>query len=594
MDNVSVVTFSEIKHRLLDAGSAQLIECIQNTDFDEGNVLLFRGDSDISFLDIDITRCAESLGILTDAEIVWIIVDGNLTVSQWVGNSGEQTGANLIVLGDLIARNALFDNYLVDVTGNLRVSEVLWTDFYEAFVVVAGHTSASFLSTPYHHLLDFSWPQNFEPESLAEHCAAIPHEILDVESLSKIIALDCLDSESDENHIPLLPHNIRERLNQGLPVMCAEALAAESLYFTPEPDHSWVTIDTLLRIAQPHRFSDELEERSAPRFEFWAEDTLCRVTLSGEEDELHALRIVYLQNDTHAMLITIELNDGRSLLDKILRQPLISEWRMHFQVRRFHETRDEKWKKLTLQKITPGQHAFPVEYHRLIATGWHALLSGIATFDHANTLVMPEEIVELLALPIVQPYNDFYDEDKCGFWSGEMHCAFRQAGTLFEGRPQSAVLRVSREYTHCDGRELFEMFYFKINRDIEGKESVFISYKEDQESDAEQIPLSFLGGRLLTQARRALNIARKNLLEANRQLVEDGIPPDWADKFAIAHWRETGVMARISSVRYKQHVFPGNPRPLEDVCEQSMTLPPAEDEELPEGDEAGAKQQATE
>jgi hypothetical protein len=104
------------------------------------------------------------------------------------------------------------------------------------------------------------------------------------------------------------------------------------------------------------------------------------------------------------------------------------------------------------------------------------------------------------------------------------------------------LLRVSRERYEPDDREREEAYFFEVLRHVDGSECVFITYKSDLNGEEEQVPISFLGGVHLERAQRAFRLARRNLEVVNRLLVEDGIPPDRRDDFAIRHWREKGYI----------------------------------------------------
>lgn len=49
-----------------------------------------------------------------------------------------------------------------------------------------------------------------------------------------------------------------------------------------------------------------------------------------------------------------------------------------------------------------------------------ALLAAVSRFEYYRSYVKPEQISEILSLPLVEPYDDFYDEDKGGFWCGSV------------------------------------------------------------------------------------------------------------------------------------------------------------------------------
>ncbi|WP_010499383.1 hypothetical protein [Paenibacillus elgii] len=67
--------------------------------------------------------------------------------------------------------------------------------------------------------------------------------------------------------------------------------------------------------------------------------------------------------------------------------------------------------------------------------------SGGKCGEYYRSYVKLEQISEILSLPLAEPYDDFYDEDKGGFWCGSVHARF--AGHI----PHSAVCRQVLEGT---------------------------------------------------------------------------------------------------------------------------------------------------
>ncbi len=544
MNQIEIVKFSQIVDQLPNDCWAKQRNEKRSGEFDNEVVLHIKGDAAFPTLDLDEVRNSVPVEAPDDARIFLILVEGNLTVETWVGNKNTDGATTLIVKGDWRAGNAILGGQQVYVSGNVSIEDILWGDYNHGDLIVCGTTSAGlFVATNQYHF-DLRGERRFGRQLIEEGRGGGDWDLMDFETLSKLIEPDCLLDDACLDHVALMRDVVLDRLKSDQTVLLKEGVTDEPTVTPSLFEDRNITIDNILKIADPKRMPADLEGGSAPRLEFWTGDTLCRATAVGREDEFGAQRLVYLQDDTHALLFTVVLDeDPRSLWQKFSGKPATGAWRMSFKGRRFHTDGDEDWHVFETEPRIEGGRAFPEEFHPLLATGWNALLDGISTYDHAETLVDPNEIRRFLALPVVEPYDDFYG-DTCGFWYGKLFCSFRQDGALFDDKPQPALLCVNRKYTHVDGRDLVEMYFFSIRRQFDGTESVFITYKDDQDRDAEQRPLSFLGGPHLELARRAFNAARRNLDAANRELIESGIPPDWEDGFAVKHWRKKGLIRR--------------------------------------------------
>jgi hypothetical protein len=541
MEQFEVVKFSQIKDRLPDDCWARRRYDSQG-EFSDEIILYCPGDAILPFLDLDTPHVSLDASEAPDPHVFMVLVEGDLTVESWIGNDDTDGASGLIVKGNLKAKNVILGGQQVYVTGNMHVEEILWGDYNHGDLIVGGETSAALFIATEQYGFDLRGGRGFRRQLIDEGPGGGDWDLMDSETLSKVIEPDCVMDEPDYGHVVLMRGEILRRLKAGQPVLRKEGLEEKVPTVPSIFDDRNVTIDNILKIADPGRMPADLEGRSAPRFEFWADDTLCRATAFGKEDEFDARRLIYLQDTSHALLFTVSLEEEpRSFWQKIWRRPPAGVWRMGFKGRRFHEEGDEEWLVIEPEPHAEGLRAFPEEFHPLLAKGWNTLLDAVSIYDHARTLINPDEVRRLLSLAVVEPYDNFYDE-RFGFWAGHVCCGFRQDGALWEGKAQPALLRVAREYTHTDGRDLIELYFFEIRRHFDGTECVFISYKDDEDSEEPRVPISFLGGRHLELARRAFNTARRNLDKADRDLLERGMPPDMDDAFAIKDWRKKGYI----------------------------------------------------
>lgn len=179
--------------------------------------------------------------------------------------------------------------------------------------------------------------------------------------------------------------------------------------------------------------------------------------------------------------------------------------------------------------------ALPAHCAPLFEQGWNALRDGAAALAHARTLIAPERLAALLALPIAAPYDDFYDDDRNGLWLGAVYCAFRQDGALRKGQPQPALLRVARS-RRDEGNERYD---FSLHRHLDGSASVLIEYCPQEGKD--WIDVSHAAPGRLPDALRMFEAASRALQQANADLLA-GSPPNRDDAFALQHWRARGYL----------------------------------------------------
>lgn len=351
--------------------------------------------------------------------------------------------------------------------------------------------------------------------------------------------------------------DVLDRLQRGEDVLRKTGLREETSAVPGSFADRSVTVDVILQLTKLKYLRAAAAGEYYATLEFWTGDTLSRIGSSGSDTEFGAKRFVYLQNETHALIFTVILEeDPLPLLQRLLGRPTTGTWRLYCKGRRFHAHGDEDWHVIAFEPRQQPGRPFPDDFQPLLAIGWNTLLDRISTYDHAATLIDPKEIRRLLALPVVEPYDDFWG-DSCGFWYGQLFCAFRQEGALYDTEPQPALLRISREYTHADGRDLIEGYFFTLRQQADGTECVFITYKDDEGSDAAHLLISFEGGRHLERARRIFNAARRNLDQANCELLEYGIPPNCKDDFAITHWRKQGFISRPGPSEFDEEFAPG-------------------------------------
>lgn len=169
----------------------------------------------------------------------------------------------------------------------------------------------------------------------------------------------------------------------------------------------------------------------------------------------------------------------------------------------------------------------PTEIHELLQRDWDA---AVASRQRDQGDLDPAVLRDLLALPLAEPYDDFYDGDRHGLWLGSLICSFRQA----ENRPgDTPMLRVSSSEDDTD------LFFFEILKLANRTDSVTVKHMDDLDEGEYTHPW-LTGGDALERALRMFAVAKRNIERANKALLRGERVSD--DGFALKHWRRKGYL----------------------------------------------------
>ena len=129
---------------------------------------------------------------------------------------------------------------------------------------------------------------------------------------------------------------------------------------------------------------------------------------------------------------------------------------------------------------------------------WNALLDyvnkGIAQHENTYPLwqqvqaeITPERILKLIALPLfTERYNDRWDEDHSGYWSGSLWIGVGQLHT-HEGETYTPMLKLAW-YLDAD-REQIASYWMELLNTEGGDYLVEFSYKQNEDSDYQRLPV---------------------------------------------------------------------------------------------------------
>ncbi|WP_322925408.1 hypothetical protein [Paenibacillus campi] len=543
MNRYQKLKLADIKHKLpADSLIADWVER-QPDQYDDELVWYCVGDVELDVLNLDEPWRNGWLQQETEDEdehteeaklgyILLIVVEGNLRVNRIIANEDTDGATGLIVLGDLSVPYMLLGGQEVYVTGNVYAKHLLWGDYNHGTLIVRGNLSTGLLLQTGQYSVDVR----------GEHNARLHWEGLQsMEPWQGRERLDAFDEECviDDDEPFIWRKQMIRMIVAGKPVLRQQYIDPFVLPDVPFLfENTEINPVNMRRVAATSLLCMRRPEDTAPCYEFWLNDVFIRAVAYGQEGEEGCFQGVYIQDDDrHALLLRSEpVEQSRDILPGLLSGDSAYLWQVSCKFR-YLEGNDTEWH--TLKRTAP-----PV-FHKLYQTGWQGLLQAVSNYEYARTLIAPQTIRELLALPLVEPYDNFYDDERHGLWLGDLFIAFRQQGTLFQGEPQMPLIRVGREYEDEHGDTLHEHYFYSIVLHADGTESVLIAYKADENNDA-RIPVSYTGAVQLHYALPLFRKAVQALHQYNSQLLT-GDAPAYADEFALAHWREQGHLSPVSS-----------------------------------------------
>lgn len=478
-------------------------------EFDDMPVLVHSGELRLDNLHLDeLEPAAPPEGAASD-ELFLLLVDGNLVVDGLIYNDNTDGAVGLIVTGNVSARRMVVGGQEIYVGGDLEIAELFWGDYNHGELVVSGDASAPvWAETEGYRVrvrgrLDTAMRVTDWDEAVMGSEPLAGQSILSPECRS-----DPDDATPDRTH-ELLARAESLFIPEWQAYLRTHAAAGEQERVAlPE-----VSYAALARLTQPAWIPAEPYDEESYGYEFWRDDMFFRVLITADRPGASpSYRSVYYERDEQCgILIETPPDGGEEVYIRV------------------HLTQDDASGWYVYDESEPGP------WIKLHADGWRALHEAMAVFELSATKLQAESIHELLAMPLIAPYDDYYDDDLNGFWMGDLYYAFRQAD-----EEEGALLKVGREVEGPDEEMELACYYYEAQRQLDGSEIVFISYMEDEDND-EDIELSYVGGARLEEAIRLFHIARKRLLQANAELLSGQLPFD-ADRFATKYWRKQGYL----------------------------------------------------
>ncbi len=504
--------FGDIKH-LLPQDCWAVSRNARQGEFEDESVLFHEGSLTLSALDLD-----DVLG--TGEHIFLVFVQGDLRVDGPIFNDDTDGATGLIVGGNLSCRNAAVGGQQIYVTGNLDVGELFWGDYNHGELIVAGNATAPMVVTTNQYDLTVRGERAFARWILDEEPGGEDWRFDDIDALGEYIDPDFIFEDDDE--LSLDRDEIIAAMQENRSVIQPQAAEDAAAIDQHHPDHA-INYQNIQRIATPGWVTADEEGEVQGQEEFWVDDICCRIALVPDgKNPLETS--LYFQRDENLgvmILLTNAHQDASAWAaehaDKEANGQYLSiGWR--------DIAADGLWAMLDEQA--------PPAAHTLLAEGWRLALTFAAAQERIRQEISPATLRELLALPLVEPYDDFEDDDKNGLWVGNTYCSFNQENVEEDERP---MLRVTVEEDDSS------FYYFEVIGTAAGGEKIDISFSPDLDSEEDIYP-GQTGGPELDRALRLFKTAKRNLLRANEELLAGTFFTD--DDFARKHWVRKGYMKK--------------------------------------------------
>lgn len=491
-------------------------------------VLLADGDLILDTLDLDDPLAPWRNGNI--GEHAWFIfVRGNMTITRHIHSLETDGACGLIVSGDLTTTNAIVGGQEIRVGGNLRVHELFWGDYNHGRLHVVGSTEAAlFIQTDYCVELD-------GPIQFLRRIDDV--EAMDGDELAQLIEPDCLFKEDahPDSSWSLSAETIVERLKSGKGVIRRQGLsAADPLLCTLNLfGDTNVSPVNFLRVCGEDMLPMETRD-----YQFIRSGISLYVQVDTEHPEAAAYMVQMedLSQRIGARFVMEHVETDVGVIDRLMGRRPGKSWGLWKYV--CNDTSQDKaeWRQVEANEIQPPHVA-------LVLEGWRFLQEGASSRHWTTQIISPQDIRHLLALAICQPYDDYDDEDRCGFWVGHCHAAFRQQKSA--PATEEPILRLSQELHQPNGTSVIESYYYDIETCMDGKERVRIRHKADQDAEEAPVQIDPVGGPELAAALRLFKLGAREMRRTNAKLL-DGETPWFADEdaFAMDYWKQQGYLTR--------------------------------------------------
>lgn len=437
------LSFVEIKHKLPKDCWAYERNEKNNGEFENEQVLYFTGDALLGHLNLD-----DVLGLQEKGEadfIFLVLVEGNLTVGNYIYNQDTDGATGLIVLGNLTAKNIVVGGQEIYITGNLQISELFWGDYNHGSLKANGNIALhTFIATDYH--FDADRFRNKDRVAV-RHWLWDEQDVLDNTTLTELLDEECLIPDDEDD--PIIDRGkMLEYFEAGTPVI--KTTAEEPIPFVFE--NRLFNDANLQRLLQSPLFRDAPinEADGTQTIEYWRDKDFKRVTII--KGDPYAIR-VYFQQADKAFLVGYAPVTGDGVSDQTPKCRIGTAVRTIFDD--FSKDVNSHWQEFN--PAIPGHR----DFGPMAEVFWDKLLNEWSEMEYWQNkflqTVSPKKLAEILALPVVKQK---YKRDAEELWEGFYNWVFIQ-GDDKEG--DNPCISIFKQLTSRDGdeEEDFETYHFE-------------------------------------------------------------------------------------------------------------------------------------
>ncbi|GAA0374943.1 hypothetical protein [Bacillus horti] len=517
VQSFKIVDFNEVKDMIPEDSWMKKQIKQYGHEIAKESILYHRGDLRLEKLNFD-----DFLYTKQGRNFLLIVVEGHVTIDGYIYNTlvhyDDWFGAvGLIVLGDLHAGNIVIGGQEILVTGNLTVRDLFYGD-YSGSLHVNGRATASVFFANWGYSVTLLGEQSFDlhvkdiDELVGEKAIADMDELLGFHSENFYFVRSKVEERLESGKPILNRHwkdNLRDR-NKSIPFAF---LNAE------------LCIENIDRLMKPNLLPRDPYSGEHYKYEIWQRDLFIRVVATIQGVGLKVkYKAIYIE----------KVGEYAVMIEAFPKKWMPRSWGPLRISSKLMNRGNTNW--YSFDSTTP-EH-----FNSLLQTGWKSLLNAVSQYEYASRMIHRHEIEELLCLPVVQPYDDYLDTERNGFWIGSLYCSFRQKGVDENGHPYNEILKLARQYTDDHGEQKMECYIYYMNPQLDGSDTVEIKYIPDQYRE-EHVIVSYTDQDRLILAWRLFEAAKMKLRLCNEGLL-NGKTPYAAEDFAIKYWEEQGYIEK--------------------------------------------------
>ena len=449
-----------------------------NNEFDDENILYIQGNWEIDNLDLDniFNQTDEPEHIFT------ILIEGNLT-SKNIFNENTDGGTGIIVLGSVSVDNMVVGGQEIYIAKNLTVNECFWGEYNHGDLIVKGQTHAKvFVATNQYHY-EYERERIVAKHFLLDEDGTEDEVDYDENTIKAIFVPEVIITEEDFDDEIFSWENFLDRVEIIENLKLSNPILNQSINLTSNSEDETLknipiifntkTFDTQYEFENQWQNFDKIIEFSAKQdennaFEFG--NYYGHIIKKSASNKMTFISVDFQDNSN--FFIQKKQTEPRSFLEKLSLKSSTSF--LHVMYRTHQDAPYE---------IFFDNEMLDAEVLEKLQTFWFLLLErverGIYFYELFYQTIKIQDIKNYLNYPVIQEkYNDFNDDEKHGFWSGDYFYKFNK-----QGNPEATgFVGIFKEIKSSDEFDI-RCYYLWLNKH-ENATSFQLDYCSSQEGNA--------------------------------------------------------------------------------------------------------------